>query len=336
MSNWQRIVERCWRGARVTEEEPLAGDASTRRYVRLRLAGESVPRSIVAMLLPESDAKKSASDFVDVQRYLEGRGVAVPALHLDAATEDGILLLEDLGDEALADAAAQRAAGAALLEEAAAIAARIAASILDPERGRCVAFGRRHDRALIEREIHLIGAFAIADGDRPAKPESDPELTSALSRLGEALEAQPDVLIHRDYHAWNLYVDADGRVRTIDFQDAMIGPALYDVASLCTDRASARFVDAESEARLVDRFASELRGRGIDLDRASLRRDYFVAVAFRALRVLGRFRQLALEAGRTAHLRFVPDVAAQARRALEAIDDPAPRRLLATRSELFA
>ena len=57
--------------------------------------------------------------------------------------------------------------------------------------------------------------------------------------------------MHRDYHAWNLQVDPRGRVRVIDFQDALLGPALYDLASLCTDRDSDRFVDPELEASLV-------------------------------------------------------------------------------------
>jgi aminoglycoside/choline kinase family phosphotransferase len=114
----------------------------------------------------------------------------------------------------------------------------------------------------------------------------------------------------------------------------MIGPALYDLASLCTDRDSARFIDATREAALLERFATALRREGLDLDPATRRRDYFTAAAFRALRVMGRFRHLAVEAGRPAHLRFLPMVAAQARRALEELDDRVLLRALARSAAL--
>ena len=64
--------------------------------------------------------------------------------------------------------------------------------------------------------------------------------------------------------------------------------------------------------------------------------DYFAAVAFRTLRVIGRFRFLAVERGRRDYLRFLPRMAAQTRRALAARDDETLLRLLAERSELFA
>src|SRR5690606_11847725 len=133
------------------------------------------------------------------------------------------------------------------------------------------------------------------------------------------------------YHAWNLHGDPRGRLRVIDFQDAMIGPALHDLASLFTDRDSDRFVAPELEAELVELFADELARRGGPrLPHDRLRRDYFAAVAFRTLRVLGRFRFLAIERGRTTYLDYLPRMAAQTRRALRERGD---ERLLRLRSE---
>jgi aminoglycoside/choline kinase family phosphotransferase len=132
-------------------------------------------------------------------------------------------------------------------------------------------------------------------------------------------------------------VDSRGRLRVIDFQDAMIGPALHDLASLCTDRDSDRFVTPDLESELVPRFAEALARRGGPrLDAERLERDYFTAVAFRVLRVIGRFRFLAVERGKTSYLRFLPAMSRQARRALEGRGDRELRDLLAARSELFA
>jgi len=254
----------------------------------------------------------------------------------------GLLLLEDLGDVALADAATRGGARAALFAQAVDTLAQIAALVRDPDPG-CVAFRQRYDRALIGRELDVVSSHGLAArDDGPARdPLGDPDVHAALARLGDRMAAQPTVLMHRDYHAWNLQVDARGQVRVIDFQDALLGPALYDLASLCSDRDSDRFVDAALEASLLRRFGEQLARRGgpAYTDHDALRADYFDAVAYRTLRVIGRFRFLAIEKGKPAYLRFLPRMARQTRRALLATGSDAGAELLAllaTRSTLFA
>lgn len=344
-----RAATSAWPHATLTAIEPLLGDASARRYVRVRLAG-AAPASAIAMLLPH-DTPASASEeltggsvatelpFIDLQRFLARHDVPVPALHqYDEAA--GILLLEDLGDVALADAATTRGGDRApLFAQAVDTLAQIAALVRDPDPG-CSAFRQRYDRALIARELEVVSSHGLAArDDGPARdPRTDPEMQAALARLGDRIAAQPIVLMHRDYHAWNLQVDAHGKVRVIDFQDALLGPALYDLASLCTDRDSDRFVDAALEASLLRRFAEQLARRGgpAYADHDALRADYFDAVAYRTLRVIGRFRYLAIEKGKPTYLRFLPRMAQQTRRALLANGSNELPDLLATRSALFA
>lgn len=345
------VVARAFPGASLARAVALAGDASSRRYVRLHLSGGGAPATAVAMLLPH-DAPPTASEeisaaelpaelpFVDVGRFLARHGIAVPEIHY-SAEEAGVLLLEDVGDVALADAAS-RAPGvraAAHFEAAVETLARIAA--LAGERDdTCVAFSRHYDRALVAEELAVVSShgFAAADEGPPRDPCSDPTLDRALARLGDAIAAQPVVLMHRDYHAWNLHLDSRGTLRVIDFQDASLGPALYDLASLCTDRDTDRFVDEELAARLLAIFAEQLSRLGGPRwpDREALRRDYLHAVAYRTLRVIGRFRFLAIEKGKPGYLRFLPRMAKQTRRALAELGDHELLGLLAERSPLFA
>lgn len=339
-----------WPAARAVAVEALAGDASLRRYARVRLHGGDAPGTCIAMLLPEGEAASRSEEpgddgpasgelpFLDVQRLLANAGVPVPAVFWNDV-QKGILLLEDLGDQSLADAAlAASSAGARrdLFSEAVEVLATIAALVAHPD-GSSVAFRRRFDRALIANELEITSAYGLGPGDRPRNPSADPELERALTLLGDDLAAQPAVLIHRDYHAWNLHLDRAGRIRVIDFQDAMVGPAWHDLASLCTDRDSDRFVTPELERELVQRYAGALaRHGGPRLEEARLAHDYFTAAAFRTLRVIGRFHYLAIERGRTAYLSFVPRMAHQARRALVGRGDTKLLALLAARSELFA
>jgi hypothetical protein len=342
-----RAASETWPRARVVRCEPLAGDASARRYVRLHLEGDA-PASAIAMLLPHEVPATASEEltigapptelpFLDLQRYLARHGVAVPAIH-HAAESDGVLLLEDLGDVALADAAMASADRDALFASAVDVLAQINALVSEPD-PRCIAFRHRYDRTLIGLELDVVSTHGLAPSDAgPArKPHADPELEDALARLGDRIAAQPIVLMHRDFHSWNLQLDRSGRIRVIDFQDALLGPVLYDLASLCTDRDSDRFVDPRLEAALVRRFATELARRGGPvLDRATLQTDYFDAVAYRTLRVIGRFRFLAIEKGKTSYLRFLPGMARQTRRALEGSGDGELLRVLAARSALFA
>src|SRR5256885_16651673 len=110
-------------GARIVGAQPLFGDASSRRYVRLHLAGGGAPPTAVAMLLgadrfplgsDEIGARALTKDlpFVDVGRYLAARGFAVPLIHHDASATDSPLLLADPGDTTLWAAASARPADA--------------------------------------------------------------------------------------------------------------------------------------------------------------------------------------------------------------------------------
>jgi aminoglycoside/choline kinase family phosphotransferase len=340
-----------WPRAGVAAVEPLAGDASMRRYARVRLAGDGAPPTCMAMLLPEGEAAARSEEptndealptelpFVDVQRLLARGGVPVPEIFQDD-TVGGVLLLEDLGDRSLAAAALDEIARdrepTALFVDAVEVLAAIA-TVADRPGSDSIAFRRRFDRALIASELRVASDYGLARGDEPRDGAADRELERALARLGDDLAGQHEVLMHRDYHAWNLHVDAAGRVRVIDFQDAMLGPALHDLASLCTDRDSDRFVRPALEAELVEKFGEALARRGGPrLERDRLARDYFTAAAFRTLRVIGRFRFLAIERGNPRYLHYLPRMARQTRRALEGRGDGELLSLLAARSELFA
>ena len=341
MSNWSSIVEGCFPGARVRAAEPLAGDASTRRYVRLRLEGDGAPETAIGMLLPEPTAAGAPElAFLNVGRTLAAHGVAVPAVYAAQDRGTGQLLLEDVGDVSLAasllSATASRAEVDRLLEETAGLLARLATV---PASSACVAFTRSHDEALVERETRLIYQYGLAESDAgPPRTAPDPEAERALSHLGAAVCAQPRRLMHRDFHAWNLHVDATGALRVIDFQDAMLGPPTYDLASLCTDRDSDRFFTPDRETQILGHYQAALARHGVDLytDPDVLRRDYLHCVLFRTLRVIGRFRQLAIDDGIDRYLAYLPRMARQTLRAAEALDAAPLLKVLTTRSAVFA
>jgi hypothetical protein len=349
-------VAAAWPGCAMRAATPLAGDASSRRYVRLHLS-HPAPEVAMAMLLPHGeealvseeltnqDAFLTELPFLNLHRYLTKLGVPVPVLY-SACLAHGVLLLEDLGDVTLAEAAAgavearqsDRVLG--LFGAAVDTLADLAIGGIRSPDASCQAFRQSYDRALIARELDVVSSHGLAPSDDgpPRVPGSDPEIEAAFAELGRAMDAQPRVLMHRDYHAWNLHLDSSGRIRVIDFQDALIGPLFYDLASLLTDRDTDRFVSPELERRLLPHFATAVKSRGgPDFSEPSaLARGYYTAVAYRTLRVIGRFRFLSIEKGKSAYLRFLPRMARQTKRALDALEARQLARLLAARSPLFA
>src|SRR5207244_1693446 len=253
-------------GARIVAAERLFGDASSRRYVRLRLADGGAPPTVVAMLLgadrfplgSDELGERAASEelpFVSVARYLAARGFPVPIIHRDAAASDSLLLLEDVGDTTLWAAASARPADVRPLFAAAVdlLAAFQVAGARHPDPS-CLAFRRRFDGRLARWELeHFIEHGIETRHGRGLAADERAGLLAALDPLARPFEQGAPVLVHRDFMAWNLHV-RDGRLHLIDFQDALLGPDAYDLAALLTDRTTGTLVTAALEAALIRHF----------------------------------------------------------------------------------
>jgi aminoglycoside/choline kinase family phosphotransferase len=125
------------------------------------------------------------------------------------------------------------------------------------------------------------------------------------------------VLNHRDFHAWNLFVQ-QGRIRVIDFQDALLAAAPYDLATLLGDRDTPAVIDRSLEERLLSYYAGawEKRG-GAAWDRAELWDVYATCALQKAFKVVGRFYFLDRVKGKPGYLRYIPPTLRQIRRLLD-------------------
>jgi len=119
------------------------------------------------------------------------------------------------------------------------------------------------------------------------------------TELANQLERSPQVLCHRDFHAWNLMIDSEKNLRVIDFQDALMGPRAYDLASLLNDRGMSETLGKSEVDRLVERYRSLM-----SWDK-SFRGEYCRCLLQRDLKVVGRFRKFAQEQGVTRYLKWV-------------------------------
>ena len=315
-------------GARVEEVRPLAGDASTRSYVRARTSGGEAPPTVVVMLLADRGLSISSDElavlpetselpFVNVHRFLSRIGLDVPQIYTDASSE-GLVLLEDVGDTALRDAVA--GAGEARTEALyrAAIEALLHLQIEGTRRRDedCIAFHQAFDERLYLWEFEHFIEYGIEHRLGPLPAPAAASLRQSFARMAARLDAQPRFLNHRDYHSWNLFVQ-DGHIRVIDFQDALLATAPYDLATLLGDRDTPTIVSPAMEARLLDHY----RTRWADLggspwDPRQFEEVYRLCALQKALKVVGRFHYLHLVKGKSAYLRYLPPTVGQVRRLL--------------------
>lgn len=202
---------------------PMPGDASFRRYFRV----EGPKGTWVAMDAPPPE---NCQPFVDVDQALQRAGISVPEIKY-ADIQNGYLLLSDFGNttylRGLTADNADQLYGHALL------ALSILQGVNDVPGHALRAFDA--DFMLKEWAWHKEWFLHQLLGLK-LSPEEEHGVNTCYQRVVDLCVSQPQVFMHRDYHAGNLMV-LPGRsgVGVLDFQDAMIGPVTYDLVSLLRD-----------------------------------------------------------------------------------------------------
>lgn len=309
---------------------PLAGDASTRRYARLTLAGTGVPATVVAMILADRGIAMSSDElavfeqapqelpYLNVHRFLSALAVPVPEVLYDAS-ERGFLLLEDIGDTALWDAVQGLSREQVLRWYERAIDCLLTIQIAGSRRAdrSCLAFQQAFDERLFRWELEHFIEYGIEKRLAIVLPDSDAKLMqTAFAAIASDLGSARRFLNHRDYHSWNLYVQGDA-IRVIDFQDALLAPAPYDLATLLGDRDTPQLITPDVERSLLQYYIAQWQRRGGDaIDPAEIERQYFACAFQKALKVVGRFYYLHMVKNKPGYLRYIPSTVRQVRRLL--------------------
>lgn len=268
-----------WAGA---EHRPLAGDASTRRYVRV------VGRDGRSAVLMDSRAEP-IERWLRVRDWLAERGVRVPALF---AADPGarLALLEDLGDRHLDEEATCPARESLLYGRA--------LELLLAFRCPAPAFLPPLDPPTLLDQLELF----LEQATPQLGPGAVAEFREAWSAVLPVACVGPRVFVHRDLHCRNLMVLEDDRLAVIDFQDAFAGPCLYDFVSLVQD------VRRDVSPELARALAASLRAACPELDEAGFERATAILGAQRAMRILAVFTRLAGPGGKPGYRAFLPRV----------------------------
>jgi len=314
----------------------MPGGASTRRFFRVDLGGG---RSAVAMYVPEVGkpdeiAKVNEAGrrwpFLEVRDLLEDAGVTVPRVLGDASPE-GFLLVEDLGDDTLARYLERRPdRREALYRTAIADLSRAQKCLTDLPPSSIVR-QRAFDFDLLLWEIDHFREWGLEARGISLSPDDRTVFDRAARSLAGTIAALPRGFVHRDYQSRNLMVieaprGEDETIVWIDFQDALLGPRVYDLVALLGDSYQT-FDDAFIAARL-DEYAAH---HGLDAaGRAAVGREFELVTVQRKLKDAGRFVFIEHKKGDASYLRFVAPTIKKARRALARLsNEPALPELAA-------
>jgi N-acetylmuramate 1-kinase len=305
------------------ERQRLAGDASTRTYERLTLAD----RQVILMNAPRradgppvKDGKsysaiahlaEDVKAFVAIANALRDHGFSAPEIYA-TDLDQGLVILEDLGAYQVVDGDPPSP-----LEVCYELAVDLLVELHDLELPDTLPVSSDADYQIPHYDMgaFLIEAELLTDWYLPhigvALPLAARDAYNALWR--EALApvlAEPTTWVLRDFHSPNLLFlperEHTARIGMLDFQDALLGPAAYDLASLLQD---ARVdISERMELELLGRYARARRDHSRFFDTSDFARIYSTLAAQRASKILGIFARLNRRDGKSQYLRHMPRV----------------------------
>ena len=206
---------------------PASADASFRRYLRVQGAAGSL------IVMDAPPAQEDVRPFVDVAARIGRAGLHGPEV-LAADAEQGFLLLGDLGSQLYLQALqqAQQANDPATADRL----MRDAVAALLQWQQRLPAEGLPdYTETLLQRDLALFPEWCVAAEFGITWTDAQRQRWADLCRLlVDSALAQPQVPVHRDWMPRNLMV-TEPNPGILDFQDAVLGPVTYDMASLLRD-----------------------------------------------------------------------------------------------------
>jgi len=273
---------------------PLPGDVSTRRFFRI-LDEDGNPDGKLVMLYPPG-SQDDIDRFLALSRIFRGADLPCPETYA-ADPEAGLIVVEDLGDLLLQDIGPEEREVRynQALDLLVLLQDRIPPDLPGPN--------PPFDRDLFLRELRL-----FAETVPPAAAgEAWEELFATVI---DALQGQPRVFCHRDYHCRNLLLK-QGILAFVDFQDARQGPYSYDPVSLIHDPY------ASLSRTLARRLREYYRKRRGGISPPVFARDCDMMLLQRLLKAAGTYGSVFRKTGNDSYLRFLAPCRGAVRAVLE-------------------
>ncbi len=272
----------------------LPGDASFRRYARIQLNNKTL------MLMDAPPEKEDVRPFVKIAEFLGQHEVRVPQI-LAKDEQNGFLLLEDFGDTLLSTLLNEISVDHYYLQS---FKQLIELQQIDAAASQLPAYS--YEKLLTE--MHLLTEWMLPSLQIETTQNEQVIIEQAFDFLAKAALAQPQVIVHRDFHSRNLMkIAGEQELGVIDFQDAVIGAYTYDLISITRDayvqwnadrvyRWFKMFYELLPEATIQNRSFEQFK------------READLMAIQRHIKILGIFIRLFERDGKSGYLKDLPRV----------------------------
>ena len=224
------ISSGCIKNGKIRSIEKIAGDASPRKYFRLKVNSESY---VVCLDQPFSEKNYP---FIEIQKFLSQLNVPVPRLY-DVNSSEGYLLEEDLGNTTLLQHSFQFRQKDELdtYKKCIDLLVKFQSHRVEPGSYSFQKLSFNEEKLNNEVEFSIQHFFKFLLNDSLSNWENEINaIKNDLSKINKVVSQKSMVFSHRDFHSRNIMI-RDNDLVVIDFQDALMGIPQYDLVSLLDD-----------------------------------------------------------------------------------------------------
>ncbi|MEM6998272.1 MAG: phosphotransferase [Pseudomonadota bacterium] len=277
------------------ELKSVTADASFRSYYRLYL-NHPYKQAKTFIVMDAPPLQEDCAPFILITNILLNSDINVPRIH-DIDLEQGYLLLDDLGNDLYLDKLNSDTADK-LYSDA-------IMALVQMQTSANVSELNDYNESLLRTEMNLFSEWLLS---KHLNIVLDSDQTQALELLFnlliENVLQQPQCFVHRDFHSRNLMVTESRNPGVIDYQDAVNGPASYDLVSLLKDC----YIKWPKEAisHWLSLYLDKMAEAGFPLDHDQFQRWFDFMGVQRHLKASGIFARLSHRDGKHNYLNDVP------------------------------
>ena len=259
-------------------------------------------KNYILTYAPPSTEKNQ--EFLNIHALFSKNNINVPEIY-DYDLNQGFFLIEDLGEKLAYN----------FIKKSDNIYKAILDNLVKLQKIQDLEIVPEYTQGLMTRELNLCNEWFL---DKFLEIK-DVSLSDDYKNIVNNLQKQPKVLVHRDFQSKNLILSDDlNNVGVIDFQDAVVGPVTYDLASFLCDC----YVDIEPEVfeSNFDYYYQLIISNNIiqpQISKEVFTNWFYNSVLLRHIKNLGIFARLYLRDNKKQYLQHMPRTLDYVLKALE-------------------
>jgi N-acetylmuramate 1-kinase len=299
------------------EGDPLAGDGSIRIFTRIKSFNTGDSFMVMENKPATAFLKKENLAYLLIGKHLHGKGLPVPEIHV-YDLDNGLFILEDLGDIKLQDEISRHDNPHSLLENVIELLFRLQIQGADGFKKEWCCQTEKYDRFVMRR--YESGYFRDSFLSNYLGIKSDwPELEGPFDHLALAASiADSNYFLHRDFQSRNIMIHND-QAGILDWQGGRIGPLAYDLASFLVDPYTN--LPSQVKKHLYGQYLSLLKAHDNSAVESFERSFPYLAIQ-RNLQILGAFAHLTKVLGKTYFKAYIPAAVKSLNHMLDEVADP--------------